>query len=83
MRISDYLIRPISTSTEPSGQYNLQLEAYNLAVNLINGMTQPVTEVCDIERISDEINKLKKVSDGNKVYVGINDVFEIIDKYTK
>jgi len=46
-------------------------------------MTQPVTEVCDIERISDEINKLKKVSDGNKVYVGINDVFEIIDKYTK
>ena len=37
--------------------------------------------VCDIEQISDEINKLKKVSDGNKVYIGINDVLEIIDKY--
>lgn len=33
------------------------------------------------EKISDEVNKLKKVSDGNKVYVGINDVFDIIDKY--
>lgn len=33
------------------------------------------------EQISDEINKLKKVNDGNKVYVGINDVFDIIDKY--
>ena len=34
-----------------------------------------------LEQISDEVNKLKKVSDGNKVYVGINDVFDIIDKY--
>lgn len=34
-----------------------------------------------LDKISDEVNKLKKVSDGNKVYVGINDVFEIIDKY--
>ena len=34
-----------------------------------------------LEQISDEINKLKKVSDGSKVYVGINDVFDIIDKY--
>ena len=46
MRLSDYLIRPISTSTEPSGQYELQLEAYNLAVNLINGITR-----FDIEQI--------------------------------
>lgn len=34
-----------------------------------------------IDKISDEVNKLKKVSDGNKVYVGINDVLDIIDKY--
>lgn len=34
-----------------------------------------------LEQISDEVNKLKKVSDGNKVYVGINDVLDIIDKY--
>ena len=34
-----------------------------------------------LDKISDEINKLKKVSDGNKVYVGINDVLGIIDKY--
>ena len=34
-----------------------------------------------LEQISDEVNKLKKVSNGNKVYVGINDVFDIIDKY--
>ena len=34
-----------------------------------------------LEQISDEVNKLKKVSDGNKVYVGINDVFDIIDNY--
>lgn len=34
-----------------------------------------------LDKVSDEVNKLKKVSDGNKVYVGINDVFEIIDKY--
>lgn len=36
-----------------------------------------------LDKIRDEINKLKKVSDGNKVYVGINDVLEIIDKHTK
>ena len=35
-----------------------------------------------LEEIKDEVNKLKKVSDGNKVYVGINDVFDIIDKHT-
>lgn len=43
-------------------------------------------EMCKVdvlERIMDEVNKLKKVSDGNKVYVGINDVFDIIDKYMK
>ena len=40
---------------------------------------QPTVDV--LEQISDEANKLKKVSDGNKVYVGINDVFRIIDKY--
>ncbi len=34
-----------------------------------------------LEQISDEVNKLKKVSEGNKVYVGINDVLDIIDKY--
>ena len=34
-----------------------------------------------LEQISNEVNKLKKVSDGNRVYVGINDVFDIIDKY--
>ena len=34
-----------------------------------------------LEQIRDEVNKLKKVSDGNKVYVGINDVFDILDKY--
>ena len=34
-----------------------------------------------LEQIRDEVNKLKKVSDGNKVYVGINDVLDIIDKY--
>lgn len=34
-----------------------------------------------LEKIVDEVNKLKKVSDGNSVYVGINDVFDIIDKY--
>jgi hypothetical protein len=34
-----------------------------------------------LDKINDEVNKLKKVSDGNKVYVGINDVFDIIDKY--
>ena len=34
-----------------------------------------------LEQISDEVNKLKKVSDGNKVYVVINDVFDIIDNY--
>lgn len=33
------------------------------------------------DKISDEVNKLKKVSDGNKVYVGINDVLDLIDKY--
>lgn len=36
-----------------------------------------------LNEISDNINKLKKVSDGNKVYVGINNVFEVIDKYKK
>ena len=53
MRISDYLIRPISTSTEPSGQYNLQLEAYNLAVNALNRMTSPKVDnatPCDVCR---------------------------------
>ena len=40
---------------------------------------EPTVDV--LEQISDEVNKLKKVSDGNKVYVGINDVFDIIDKY--
>lgn len=34
-----------------------------------------------LKEISDAVNILKKVSDGNKVYVGINDVFDIIDKY--
>ena len=34
-----------------------------------------------LEQISDEVNKLKKVSDGNKVCVGINDVLDIIDKF--
>ena len=34
-----------------------------------------------LEQINNEINKLKKVSDGNKVYISINDVFDIIDKY--
>lgn len=34
-----------------------------------------------LEQIRDEVNKLKKVSDGNKVYVGINDMLDIIDKY--
>lgn len=34
-----------------------------------------------LEQITNEVNKLKKVSDGNKMYVGINDVFNVIDKY--
>ena len=43
--------------------------------------------MCDVgpikvfDQISDDVNKLKKVSDGSKVYVDINDVFDIIDKY--
>jgi len=48
MRLSDYLIRPISTSTVPSGQYNLQLEAYNLAVNLLNKFTSPIADTDDM-----------------------------------
>ena len=34
-----------------------------------------------LDEISNNVNKLPKVSDGNKVYVSINDVFNIIDKY--
>ena len=75
MRLSDYLIRPINTSTEQSGQYNLQLEAYNLAVNLINRMTQPT--VCDIEQIRAEIADRLGLLDCKK------DILAIIDKYTK
>ena len=44
-------------------------------------MSQDAPTVDVLEQISDEVNKLEKVSDGNKVYVGINDVFDIIDKY--
>jgi hypothetical protein len=33
-----------------------------------------------LDKIADDINKLKKVS-GDKVYVSINDVFDVIDKY--
>lgn len=36
-----------------------------------------------LDKAADDINKLKKVSDGNKVYVSINEVFDIIDKYRK
>ena len=33
------------------------------------------------DEMSDDINKLKKVSDGSKIYVPINDVFDVLDKY--
>lgn len=36
-----------------------------------------------LDKASDDINKLKKVSDGHKVYVSINEVFDILDKYRK
>ena len=36
-----------------------------------------------LDKVADDVNKLKKVSDGTKVYVSINEVFDIIDKYRK
>ena len=89
MRLRDYLIRPVSTSTEPSGQYNLQLEAYNLAVNLINRMTHPIPTVCDIDAIRQEIEQLPEVEyDGRwevfPCWKGMKEkVLNIIDSHTK
>ena len=85
MKISDYLIRPVSTSTEPSGQYNLQLEAYNMAVKLINRMTQPTEPtVCDIDAILDEIQAEKKgFPPSADYYKALSKVYEIIIKHTK
>lgn len=84
MRLSDYLIRPISTSTEPSRQYEKQLEVYNLAVNLINRMTHPIPAVCDTEKIRTEIykNSVQMHFDGN-FYIKMDEVLKIIDKYMK
>ncbi len=80
MRLSDYLIRPVNTSTEQSGQYNLQLEAYNLAVNLINNITSPTAHI--LGQIKADTKALD--TDCNVVYaIAIDDVLQIIDKYTR
>lgn len=87
MRISDYLIRPTSTSTEPSGQYNLQLEAYNLAVNALNRMTSPkvdnaTTDDAVLDKIRAEIADLDDAEyEFEGYYKAVNDALQIIDKY--
>lgn len=51
-------------------------EVFDLAKNALEERKADV-----LEQISEEVDKLKKVSDGNKVYVGINDVLDIVEKY--
>ena len=51
-------------------------EAFKLIKNRLNYECKADT----LEKIADDINKLKKVS-GDRVYVAINDVFDVIDKY--
>jgi nanoRNase/pAp phosphatase (c-di-AMP/oligoRNAs hydrolase) len=50
--------------------------AFELFMNRLHLERQADT----LNNIADDINKLKKVA-GNRVYVAINDVFDVIDKY--
>lgn len=89
MRLSDYLIRPVSTSTEPSGEYEKQLEAYNLAVNLINRMTHPIPK--DYEHVLEQIRaEIEACREDEEPHLcdyrhyrneGIDKALEVIDKY--
>lgn len=73
MRLSDYLIRPVSTSTEPSGQYNLQLEAYNLAVKLMNKVATDKKEKQGIKLIdADNLDDITVILDNNGKLVRID-----------
>ena len=65
---------------KPTNYYDMACDKFSGA--LCYGIRKNTTKADNVlEQISDEVNKLKKVSDGNSVYVGINDVFDIIDRH--